>query len=240
MQIENNVVNNEVENKEVEVETVEVKTFTQEEVDKMITKRLQRERKDIEAKIEAERKQAEELAKLSEQEKASKLLELKEKELNDKIRAFESEKLLNETTKQLASKNLPIEFAEMLKGNDAEKTFENIQLFEAKFNEAVEKVVTERLRGNVPKTTTSSLNLASNNCIFSNVFSALLPLSISANSIGKLLEANCFEVSLSSLSFSKALLVSSNSFTCFSNNFFCFSASDNLASSSASFLSASI
>ena len=29
-------------------------------------------------------------------------------------------------------------------------------MFEAKFNEAVEKVVTERLRGNVPKTTTSS------------------------------------------------------------------------------------
>ena len=46
----------------------------------------------------------------------------------------------------------------MLKGNDAEKTFENIQLFEAKFNEAVEKVVTERLRGNVPKTTTSLNN----------------------------------------------------------------------------------
>ena len=50
------------------------------------------------------------------------------------------------------------EFAEMLKGNDAEKTFENIQLFEAKFNEAVEKAVTERLRGNVPKTTTSLNN----------------------------------------------------------------------------------
>ena len=151
----NNVVNEEIK-EDVKVDTVEVKTFTQDEVDKMISKRLQRERKDIEAKIEAERKQAEELAKLSEQEKASKLLELKEKELNDKIKAFENEKLLNETSKQLASKNLPIEFAEMLKGNDAEKTFENIQLFEVKFNEAVEKVVTERLRGNVPKTTTSS------------------------------------------------------------------------------------
>ena len=69
------------------------------------------------------------MPKLSEQEKASKLLELKEKELNDKIKAFENEKLLNETSKQLASKNLPIQFAEMLKGNDAEKTFENIQLF---------------------------------------------------------------------------------------------------------------
>ena len=154
---------------DVKVDTVEVKTFTQEEVNEIlkgyksqdeindiVNKRLARERKDIEAKIEAERKQAEELAKLSEQEKASKLLEIKEKELNDKIRAFENERLLNETSKQLASKNLPIQFAEILKGNDAEKTFENIQLFEAKFNEAVEKVVTERLRGNVPKTTTSS------------------------------------------------------------------------------------
>ena len=154
---ENNVVEEVVEGGAT-TQVKEVKTFTQEEVNEMISKRLQRERKDIKAQIEAERKQAEELAKLSEQEKASKLLELKEKELNDKIRAFESEKLLNETTKQLASKNLPIDFAEMLKGDDAEKTFENIQLFEAKFNEAVEKVVTERLRGNVPKTTTSSSN----------------------------------------------------------------------------------
>ena len=152
---ENNVVEEVVEGGAT-TEVKEVKTFTQDEVNEMISKRLQRERKDIKAQIEAERKQAEELAKLSEQEKASKLLELKEKELNDKIKAFENEKLLNETSKQLASKSLPIEFAEMLKGNDAEKTFENIQLFEAKFNEAVEKVVTERLRGNVPKTTTSS------------------------------------------------------------------------------------
>ena len=154
---ENNVVEEVVEGGAT-AQVKEVKTFTQDEVNEIINKRLQRERKDIKAQIEAERKQAEELAKLSEQEKASKLLELKEKELNDKIRAFESEKLLNETTKQLASKNWPIDFAEMLKGDDAEKTFENIQLFEAKFNEAVEKVVTERLRGNVPKTTTSSSN----------------------------------------------------------------------------------
>ena len=152
---ENNVVEEVVEGGAT-AQVKEVKTFTQDEVNEIINKRLQRERKDIKAQIEAERKQAEELAKLSEQEKASKLLEIKEKELNEKIKAFENEKLLNETSKQLASKNLPIEFAEMLKGNDAEKTFENIQLFEAKFNEAVEKVVTERLRGNVPKTTTSS------------------------------------------------------------------------------------
>ena len=158
MENTNNVVNNEVQDTEVKVDTVEVKTFTQEEVNEMISKRLQRERKDIEAKIEAERKEAEELAKLSEAEKQRKLFEKQVKEFEETKRAFENERLLNETSKQLASKSLPIEFAEILKGNNAEKTFENIQLFEAKFNEAVEKVVTERLRGNVPKTTTSSSN----------------------------------------------------------------------------------
>ena len=156
MENQNNVVEEVVVEGGATTQEKEAKTFTQEEVDKMIAKRLQRERKDIEAKIEAERKEAEELAKLSEQEKQKKLFEKQVKEFEETKRAFENERLLNETSKQLAAKNLPIEFAEMLKGNDAESTFENIKLFEAKFNESVEKVVTERLRGNVPKTTTSS------------------------------------------------------------------------------------
>ena len=128
-----------------------VKTFTQEEVDKMIQKRLSRERKDIEAKIEAERQEAERLAKLSEAERQKAMFEKQVAEFEATKRAFEQEKLLNETSKQLASKNLPIEFAEMLKAQDAESTFENIKIFEAKFNEAVEKLVNERLKGNTPK-----------------------------------------------------------------------------------------
>ena len=151
---ENNVVEEVVEGGAT-TEVKEVKTFTQEEVDKMISKRLQRERKDIEAKIEAERKEAEELAKLSEAEKQKKLFEKQVREFEETKKAFENERLLNETSKQLDAKKLPIKFAKLLKGNNAEETFENIQLFEVEFNEAVEKVVTERLRGNVPKTTTS-------------------------------------------------------------------------------------
>lgn len=135
-----------------------VKTFTQEEVDKMIQKRLSRERKDIEAKIEAERREAEELAKLSEAEKQKKLFEKQVAEFEATKKAFEQEKLLNETSKQLASKNLPIEFAEMLKAEDAESTFENIKIFEAKFNEAVEKLVNERLKGKTPKAQTGAVD----------------------------------------------------------------------------------
>ena len=128
-----------------------VKTFTQEEVDKIVNKRLARERKDIEAKIEAERAEAERLAKMSEAEKQQALFKKQVAEFEATKRAFEQEKLLNETSKQLASKNLPIEFAEMLKAQDAESTFENIKIFEAKFNEAVERLVNERLKGNTPK-----------------------------------------------------------------------------------------
>ena len=156
MENTNNVVNEEVQNTEVKVDTVEVKTFTQDEVDKMISKRLQRERKVIEAKIEAERKEAEELAKLSEAEKQKKLFEKQVREFEETKKAFEAERLLNETSKQLASNNLPIDFAKMLKGEDAESTFNNINVFEAKFNEALEKMVTERLRGSVPKVATVS------------------------------------------------------------------------------------
>ena len=128
-----------------------VKTFTQEEVDKIVNKRLARERKDIEAKIEAERAEAERLAKMSEAEKQQALFKKQVAEFEATKRAFEQEKLLNETSKQLASKNLPIEFAEMLKAQDAESTFENIKIFETKFNEAVERLVNERLKGNTPK-----------------------------------------------------------------------------------------
>lgn len=42
----------------------------------------------------------------------------------------------------------------MLRGNDAETTFENIKMFEVKFNEALERMVNERLKGSTPKTAT--------------------------------------------------------------------------------------
>lgn len=147
--------NVEVEGGATETENeVQVKTFTQEEVDKMITKRLAREKRDLEAKIESERQEAEKLAKMNAEEKAKHEFEKQKREFEDMKKAFEGEKLLNETTNQLASKNLPTEFASMLKGEDAETTFENIKVFEEKFNSALEKAVTERLKGKTPTTST--------------------------------------------------------------------------------------
>ena len=154
----NNLENSQNEN----LNSSDIKTFTQEEVDKIITKRLAREKKDIEEKIEKERKEAEELAKLSEAEKQKKLFEKEKAEFEETKRAYEREKLLNETQKQLSIRNLPISMAKHLVGENAENTLENINEFEKDFNSALEKMVNERLKGNTLKGGTTKINNSNN------------------------------------------------------------------------------
>ena len=132
-----------------QVENVEVKnekTFTQEELDKILNKKFaQWQKKTEEAKLEAERK-----AKLTEAEKLAE----ERKEFEAMRKQFEYEKRVNSTSKVLASNNLPIEFADFLIADDDEATTQRVDLFKNAFNEAVEKLVNERLKGNTPKSST--------------------------------------------------------------------------------------
>ena len=155
MENQNNVVNETVEVKTeggaVETDTVEVKeekTFTQAELDKILNKKFaQWQKKTEEAKIEAERK-----AKLTEAEKLAE----ERKEFEEMKRQFEYEQRVNSTSKVLASNNLPIEFADFLIAENDEATTQRVDLFKNAFNEALERALTERLRGNVPKVGTST------------------------------------------------------------------------------------
>ena len=149
----NNVVNEEViENIETteQAENVEVKnekTFTQEELDKILNKKFaQWQKKTEEAKLEAERR-----AKLTEAEKLAE----ERKEFEALKKQFEYEKRVNSTSKVLASNNLPVEFADFLISDSDEATTQRVDLFKNAFNEAVEKLVNERLKGNTPKVGTS-------------------------------------------------------------------------------------
>ena len=152
MEKQNNVVNEEVtENIETteQVENVEVKnekTFTQEELDKILNKKFaQWQKKTEEAKLEAERK-----AKLTEAEKLAE----ERKEFEALKKQFEYEKRVNSTSKVLASNNLPVEFADFLISDSDEATTQRVDLFKNAFNEAVEKLVNERLKGNTPRIST--------------------------------------------------------------------------------------
>ena len=135
-----------VETKEVSEVVKEEKTFTQAELDKILNKKFaQWQKKTEEAKAEAERK-----AKLTEAEKLAE----ERKEFEAMKKQFEYEQRVNSTSKVLASNNLPIEFADFLIAESDEATTQRVDLFKNAFNEALEKALVERLKGNTPKTST--------------------------------------------------------------------------------------
>lgn len=149
----------------------EEKTFTQAELDEIVAKRLARETKKIEAEkqkayeaqLKAELEESEKLAKMSEAErlkaqaeKERKQFETQRAKFEEEMRAFEQEKILNTTMKTLGEKGLPVEFASFIKADSAEEIMDNISVFEKGFKEAVDKAVSERLRGRTPSFGTTS------------------------------------------------------------------------------------
>ena len=141
-----------VDNAQVEqpesVEQSKEKLFSQREMDEIINKRLARERAKYEEKIS----EAERLAKLNEEERKQEELRIQQeqfdnerKEFEEIKRQFERTQLLNETQKQLGERDLPIDVAEMLIGANADETKANIDKFEAKWAESLQKAINDKL-----------------------------------------------------------------------------------------------
>ena len=144
------------ENKTIETENVETeqqeKTFTQAEVDEIINKRLAREKAKFNEQLEKSVNEAERLAKLNEEERRQEELRIQQEQFDNERKEFEKMKkqfertqLLNETQKQLSDRKLPVDFAEMLIGIDADSTKANIDNFEAKWSESHKKAVEDKL-----------------------------------------------------------------------------------------------
>ena len=107
------------------------KTFTQEEVDSMIQKRVSRERSTWEKR--------ESQFKAREQE-----FQTREQELNEREFKFNSMEIL-------AERSLPVELADVLnytKNDDLNSTIDHVERI---FKSAVEAEVTKRFRGTTPK-----------------------------------------------------------------------------------------
>lgn len=129
------------------------KTFTQADVDKIISERLRKEQVRFEKKLENEKIEAEKLAKMKEDERIQYETQKKLAELEERERAIQARELKAEAYNILAEKGLPKELAEILNYNDAESCNSSIDAVEKAFQEAVEKAVNDKLRGNTPKST---------------------------------------------------------------------------------------
>ena len=151
----------------VETTVKEEKTFTQDELNKIVAERVAKERRKLDAEILKQQEmqerlieeESEKLAKMTEAEKVKAKAERERKKFEEKVaryeaemKAFEQEKIKNQTMKLLGEKGLPIELCQFINSNTADEIMENVEVFEKCWSEAIEKSVSERLRGSIPKT----------------------------------------------------------------------------------------
>lgn len=141
---------------EVEQSNTE-RMFSQAELDSIIEKRLGKERAKWEKKIKEEADEAARMAQMSEAERQQALFDKRVKDFEEREAAFNQaqealmrEKMLNETSKQLSNKGLPLDFAEKLMASTAEDTLANIDAFEKQWQAAIEKAVDSKLKGSTP------------------------------------------------------------------------------------------
>ncbi len=127
------------------------KTFTQEELNAIIDKRLERERKDAQVRIDKAVTEAQKLAKMSADERAEHERQELQKKLSEREAEITKRELRAEAKSQLSDKGLPVELAEVLPYTDADTTNAALAAVEKVFRQAVEKGVNERLKGNAPK-----------------------------------------------------------------------------------------
>lgn len=92
----------------------------------------------------------ERLSKLSEKERKDEELSTREKALEKRLADIERKELLADAVSDLSKKELPTSFAEVLLGENAEKTLENINGFKTAFDDAVNVAVKEKLRQDTP------------------------------------------------------------------------------------------
>ena len=131
--------------------TPPAKTFTQEELNAAVEKRIARERKQTEERIKEAVTEAQKLAKMSADERAQHEKEELEKTLKQRETEITKRELRAEAKSQLSDKGLPVELAEVLPYTDAETTNQALEAVEKVFRLAVEKGVNERLKGQAPK-----------------------------------------------------------------------------------------
>lgn len=130
------------------------KTFTQEEMEKIISQRLAREKKETQKAIE----EAEKLAKMNADEKQKYEFEKLKRE-NDELRAAQNKSLMGkEASRMFADANIVAteELLDLVVKDDAEQTKTAVTAFTALVNDMVDKAVKEKLRGVPPKKPTGT------------------------------------------------------------------------------------
>lgn len=147
-QLEN--ASEEVENKQQEVQSEqsdpELRSFTQDELNSILAKEKAKMQKAMDEKVS----EAQKLAKMTADQKAEYEQKQREESLKRREADITKRELMAEAKNMLVEKKLPVSLAGVLNYTDADSCQESIEAVETAFQEAVETIVHERLRGGEP------------------------------------------------------------------------------------------
>jgi hypothetical protein len=132
------------------------------ESDRKVSKKLKeleaKHKKELEKRTEEARKDAEVLARLSddertryEKEREEMTLTRQREELEEDRKQFRREQLMLEAEKQLMIEQMPVEFSQYVLGEDADDTFGRISVLKEQWRRAIEAGLNERLKSKSPR-----------------------------------------------------------------------------------------
>lgn len=122
----------------------------QAEFDRRTQKALNTQKDKLEVLFSEKTTEAEKLAKMNEKEKSQYLQQKHERELADREAGITRRELMAQAKVTLAEKELPVGLADVLVYTDADSCNKSISAVEKAFQEAVQKVVEEKLKGGKP------------------------------------------------------------------------------------------
>ncbi|UZQ49851.1 DUF4355 domain-containing protein [Clostridium kluyveri] len=132
----------------------ELEKLLQSEADRRVTGALKTAQEkweaDYKTKLEAEKAEAEKLAKMTAQEKEKHLLEKQKLDIANKEREIALREMKLTKIDIFAEKKLPIKLVDYVQGKTAEEVKANIDTFEKEWRAAIDEAVNERLKGKSP------------------------------------------------------------------------------------------
>ena len=121
---------------------------TKEDIEKMIQSAEDRVRTEYSKKLKGLEQEKEKLEKekMSEEEKRKYELEKLQNELSEKENAVKERELSLKTVDLLRENELPLEFAEFIKGEDEESTQKRVEKFKDMFQKSIQAAVEEKFK----------------------------------------------------------------------------------------------
>ena len=134
------------------------KAFTRADIDKAIAAAKAEWKAGLKEQLDSARPEGEKLAKMTAAERKAEEERIEREKFEKERAEFERKSLISEVKSQLADKGLPVSFAEMVAGADAETAKKNIELLGGEWSKAISAAVDERLRASAgtPKTGSDS------------------------------------------------------------------------------------